>query len=84
MGGLSSLMMDNSPILPFDVMVDAWNMTVGERVVGSSTFCIATLDHKTNQLLYSNVGDCGLVIIRHIDSNTAGYMRYAPLTSTCC
>lgn len=35
----------------------------------------ATLDKKLNQLSYSNIGDCGLMVIRHIDSETAGYMR---------
>ena len=43
-----------------------------------SPLCIpsqATLDKKLNQLSYSNIGDCGLMVIRHIDSETAGYMR---------
>lgn len=55
--------------------MDAWNLTVSESVVGSSTFCIATLDKKLNQIHYANVGDCGLMVIRLIDSETAGYMR---------
>jgi protein phosphatase PTC7 len=74
--GLGGLVMDDAPIRPLDVMVDAWNMTIQEQVLGSSTLCVATLDHVTNQLSYSNLGDCGLVIMRHIDSETAGYMRY--------
>lgn len=60
---------------PIDVIMDAWNMTTQERVNGSSTICVATLDRKLNQLSYSNIGDCGLAVIRHIDSETAGYMR---------
>ena len=40
-----------------------------------STMCVATMDHKLNQLMYANIGDCGLIVIRHIDSETAGYMR---------
>ena len=43
--------------------------------MGSSTLCIVTLDHELNQLSYSNIGDCGLVVIRHIDNDVAGYMR---------
>jgi len=39
-----------------------------EGVVGSSTVCVATLDQKLGQLSYSNVGDCGLMVLRHIDS----------------
>eukprot|EP01035_Chromulina_nebulosa_P024678 gene24678-32142_t len=45
------------------------------KTPGSPTICIATLDKKLNQLSYSNIGDCGLMVIRHIDSETAGYMR---------
>lgn len=56
-------------------MLDAWNVTTSEGINGSSTICIATLDKKLNQLSYSNIGDCGLLLLRHIDSETAGYMR---------
>lgn len=62
-----------------DVMLDAWNLTIGERVIGSSTFCVASIDKNTSQLSYANVGDCGLMVIRHIDSETAGYMRLVKL-----
>jgi protein phosphatase PTC7 len=66
---------DLDPIHPLDVIMDAWNLTTSEEVPGSSTICVATLDKKLNQLSYSNIGDCGLIVIRHIDSETAGYMR---------
>lgn len=66
---------DLDPIHPLDVILDAWNLTTSEEVPGSSTICVATLDKKLNQLSYSNVGDCGLMVVRHIDSETAGYMR---------
>jgi protein phosphatase PTC7 len=42
---------------------------------GVSTACIATLDLELNQLSFSNVGDNGIIIMRHIDSDVAGYMR---------
>ena len=45
------------------------------QVVGSSTACIATLDYELDQLTFSNIGDNGIVILRHIDSDVAGYMR---------
>ena len=48
---------------PLDVIMDAWNMTNSEGVVGSSTICVATLDRKLGQLSYSNVGDCGLLVV---------------------
>lgn len=50
-------------------------MTASERVYGSSTMCVATLDSSNRQLLYSNLGDCGIMLLRHIDSPVAGYMR---------
>lgn len=45
------------------------------QVVGSSTACIAALDYDLEQLTFSNIGDCGVVVLRHIDSDVAGYMR---------
>lgn len=45
------------------------------QVVGSSTACVAALDYGLEQLTFSNIGDCGVVVLRHIDSNVAGYMR---------
>jgi protein phosphatase PTC7 len=69
------LLVDQQPIHPLDVLVDAWNLTNAEKVTGSSTICVATIDKSMNQLSYSNIGDCGLMVVRHIDSETAGYMR---------
>lgn len=67
---------DQGPVHPLDVVYDAWNMTLSEKVNGSSTICVATLDLRLSQLSYANIGDCGLMVIRHIDSDIAGYMRY--------
>ena len=68
---------DLEPIHPVEVLRDAWKRTGvdGQQVQGSCTICIATVDPINAQLLYSNVGDCGLLICRHIDSEIAGYMR---------
>ena len=62
-------------VRPLDVLSYAWETITKEKVVGSSTACIATLDMELNQLSFCNVGDCGIVIMRHIDSDVAGYMR---------
>lgn len=64
------------PLKPIDIMAAAWTMTNDAETVGSATLCIATLDHEMNQLSYSNLGDCGLIVIRHIDMDVAGYMRF--------
>ncbi|RYG65439.1 CBS domain-containing protein [archaeon] len=66
---------DLDPIHPLDVIMDAWNLTTSAEINGASTICVATLDKKLSQLSYSNLGDCGLMVVRHIDSETAGYMR---------
>lgn len=67
------------PIHPYDVLVKAWHATGGEGwsggVTGSCTICLAMVDPVSNQLFYTNVGDCGLMVLRHIDSEVAGYMR---------
>lgn len=67
--------LDLDPIHPLDAILDAWNTVISEGICGSCTICIATLDKKLNQLSYSNIGDGGLMVVRKIDSNTAGYMR---------
>jgi protein phosphatase PTC7 len=72
-GGFSLIC--NEVLHPIDVIMDAWHMTTQEKINGSSTICVATLDNKLNQLSYSNLGDGGLLILRHIDSETSGYMR---------
>jgi protein phosphatase PTC7 len=65
-----------APIVrPLDVLSSAWEAIAKEGVVGSSTACIATLDMELNQLSFCNVGDNGIIIMRHIDSDVAGYMR---------
>ncbi len=65
-----------TPIVrPLDVLSSAWEAIIKEKVVGSCTACIATLDNELNQLSFCNVGDNGILIMRHIDSDIAGYMR---------
>ncbi len=60
---------------PLDIIIEAWHANTTQKVKGSSTICVATIDTTHNQLMYSNLGDCGLMILRHIDSEVAGYMR---------
>ena len=70
---------DPEPILPLDVIMDAWSETRREEITGSSTICVASLNNETNQLNLSNIGDCGLMVLRHMDNETAGsYMRDQP------
>lgn len=64
-----------NPPRPIDVLNYAWETVRSEKIVGSSTACIATLEHELNQFTFSNVGDNGIVVLRHIDANVAGYLR---------
>ena len=72
---------DLPTIHPLDIILDAWNLTTGEGIEGSCTICVATLDKKLNQLSYSNLGDCGLMVVRHVENLTAGSMRDLTLTN---
>lgn len=65
----------SEPIHPLDAILEAWNATIAAKVVGSTTVCVATIDSSLNQLSYSNLGDGGLMIVRHIGSGTAGFMK---------
>jgi protein phosphatase PTC7 len=63
------------PPKPHKILSAAYNAVVAEGIVGSSTCLIASLDNELEQLTFSNIGDAGVVILRHIDSDVAGYMR---------
>eukprot|EP00953_Heterococcus_sp_UTEX-ZZ885_P018815 10510-Heterococcus_DN1.PRE.5 len=41
-----------APPKPHQVLSAAWEMTMSEKVVGSSTACIATLDYELDQLTF--------------------------------
>lgn len=60
------------PARPIDVLIHAWRSTQREKVVGSCTACVVSLDHELNQLTYANVGDSGLMVMRHIDGDVTG------------
>jgi protein phosphatase PTC7 len=57
------------PPSPSEVLGAAWAKVVSEKVIGSATACIVTLDQRLNQLSYANLGDSGVIILRHMSSN---------------
>ncbi len=65
---------DSEPIHPLDIIVDAWTATDSEEITGSSTICVASIDTISNQLTVSNLGDSGLMVVRHMQRETVGYM----------
>jgi protein phosphatase PTC7 len=73
--GFASNLFVSEPISPLDVIVDACAATDAEEITGSCTICVATVDSDQKQLTVSNLGDCGLMVIRHMYSETVGYMQ---------
>ena len=57
---------------PHDVLTEAWRRVTADKVPGSTTACIVTLDDEVNALSYVNLGDAGIVVFRDIDASHAG------------
>jgi protein phosphatase PTC7 len=62
-------------IPPSQVLAQAYERVKAENIVGSSTACVALFDSIRHQLHFSNLGDSGLIVLRHIDSNVAGSLK---------
>ena len=62
-------------ISPAQVMAQAYERVKAENVIGSCTACIGLFDSIRHQLHFSNLGDSGIIVLRHIDSNVAGSLK---------
>jgi protein phosphatase PTC7 len=62
-------------IPPATLMAQAYDRVKAENIVGSSTACIALFDGIRHQLHFSNLGDSGIIVLRHIDSDVAGVLK---------
>ncbi|CAB9516318.1 Protein phosphatase PTC7 homolog [Seminavis robusta] len=62
-------------IRPGEVLANAYDRVVEQNITGSSTACVALFDSIRHQLHFSNLGDSGIIILRHIDSNVAGALK---------
>lgn len=70
-------------IAPAQILAQAYERVKAENIVGSSTACVALFDSVRHQLHFSNLGDSGLIVLRHIDSDVAGSLkreRHVPRT----
>lgn len=67
-------------ISPAEIMEQAYERVKAGNVIGSATACIAMFDSVRHQLHFSNLGDCGIVVLRHIDSDVAGSLKRDRLT----
>jgi protein phosphatase PTC7 len=62
-------------IEPATVMASAFNRVKQEGIIGSSTACVGLFDGIRHQLHFSNLGDSGIIVLRHIDSDVAGSLK---------
>lgn len=62
-------------ISPQEVLAKAYERVKEENVIGSSTACVAYFDGNSHQLHFTNLGDCGIIVLRHIDSDVAGALK---------
>ena len=65
----------NRAIAPSEVLAQAYDRVKVENVIGSSTACVALFDGIRHQLHFSNLGDSGIIVLRHIDSEVAGSLK---------
>jgi hypothetical protein len=73
---------DNEPnnksrqvISPAQVMSQAYERVKAQNMIGSTTALVALFDGLRHQLHFSNLGDSGLIVLRHIDSDVAGALK---------
>ena len=66
-----------------EIISQAYERVKDENIIGSSTACVALFDSVRHQLHFSNLGDSGIIVLRHIDSDVAGSLkrdRHVPRT----
>jgi protein phosphatase PTC7 len=62
-------------IRPGEILAQAYDRVKEQNVIGSSTACVAVFDSIRHQLHFSNLGDSGIIVLRHIDSDVAGALK---------
>ena len=67
-------------IPPADIIAQAYERVKAENIIGSSTACVALFDCIRHQLHFSNLGDSGIIVLRHIDSDIAGTLKRDRIT----
>ena len=62
-------------IAPSEILAQAHERVKAENIIGSTTACVALFDPIRHQLHFSNLGDSGIIVLRHIDSDVAGALK---------
>jgi len=65
----------NRLLSPADLMAKSYKRTKEANVIGSSTVCVALFDSVHHALHFSNIGDSGIIVLRHIDSEVASALQ---------
>jgi protein phosphatase PTC7 len=63
------------PPRPEELLASAHSRAQEMGVVGSSTACVMLFDGAAHQVHFSNLGDSGIIVLRHIDSSVAGVLK---------
>ena len=64
-----------SMISPAQLLAQSYKRTKEANVIGSSTACVGVFDAVHHQLHFSNIGDSGIIVLRHIDSDVASALQ---------
>ena len=67
-------------LTPAELMGKSLKRVVSDNVIGSSTSLVALFDGLRHQLHFSNLGDCGIIVLRHIDWDVAGALKRDKIT----
>lgn len=62
-------------ISPPEILAQAHERVKADNIIGSTTACVALFDNVRHQLHFSNLGDSGIIVLRHIDSDVAGSLK---------
>ena len=66
---------DCTMISPAELLAQSYERTKEAKIIGSSTACVALFDAVHHQLHFSNIGDSGIIVLRHIDSEVASTLQ---------
>lgn len=64
-----------SLISPAELLAQSYERAKEANVIGSSTACVALFDSVHHQLHFSNIGDSGIIVLRHIDSHVTSALQ---------
>ncbi|KAL7534188.1 hypothetical protein ACHAXR_005708 [Thalassiosira sp. AJA248-18] len=64
-----------SMISPAELLAQSYERTKEANVIGSATACVGVFDCVRHQLHFSNIGDSGIIVLRHIDSDAASALQ---------